>query len=171
MPRPSIRFVATAGLREDFAALNEAAVHHPGGPEDRLLRVALNRLADIKSGAPGTHRLDAMPSYPDLSDCWTTYVGADPNRKPSHRLIWRELPANLPGEPATREVIALGERAAGRAYYLAGQRLQRPVGVSLEQLREQAEPINDRSSKPRPTVRPDAQGEGKPDPDGIEINL
>ncbi len=80
--QPPIRLLPTAGLKQDLQTLHDAAVMHPHGPEDRLLRVALNQLGRIKQGAPSTHPLEYMPSYPDLSDCETTYVGADPNAKP-----------------------------------------------------------------------------------------
>ncbi|WP_424863085.1 hypothetical protein [Streptomyces sp. MMS24-I29] len=82
-----------------------------------------------------------MPSYPDLSDCETTYVGADPTRKPSHRVVWRETLPETPGGTPLREVIAVGERANGAAYHIAGQRLGRPVGVTLIELAAQPEPI------------------------------
>ncbi|MFJ7281068.1 hypothetical protein [Kitasatospora sp. NPDC098663] len=146
--QPPIRFLPTAGLKQDLQALHDAAVMHPRGPEDRLLRVALNQLGRIKQGAPSTHPLECMPSYPDLSDCETTYVGADPGAKPSHRIVWRERSPRRPGEPATREIIALGERANGQAYYMAGQRLGRPVGFTLAELAAQREPIG-RDPRPR----------------------
>ncbi|UJW28855.1 hypothetical protein L3Q67_26835 [Saccharothrix sp. AJ9571] len=105
------------------------------------MRVTLNELELIAQGERGTHRLEYMPTYPDLSDCQTTYVGADPGRKPSHRLVWRERMPEGPGQLITREVIALGERNAGQVYYVAGQRLGRPVGFTLAELRSQREPI------------------------------
>ncbi|MGO4460059.1 hypothetical protein AB4039_22590 [Streptomyces sp. M-16] len=138
---PAIRFLPTAGLKQDLQTLHDAAMMRPLGPEGRLLRVALNQLSRIQQGAPGTHPLGYLPSYPDLSDCETTYVGADPNAKPSHRIVWREHAPQRPGEPVTREVIALGERANGQAYYMAGQRLGRPVGFTLAELAAQREPI------------------------------
>ncbi|WP_188299142.1 hypothetical protein [Streptomyces sp. CBMA156] len=143
-----IRLLPTAGLKQDLQALHDAAVMHPHGSEDRLLRVALNQLGRIKQGAPSTHPLEYMSSYPDLSDCETTYVGADPGTKPSHRIVWRERAPQRPGEPVTREIIALGERADGQAYYMAGQRLGRPVGFTLAELAAQREPIAS-SSRPR----------------------
>jgi hypothetical protein len=139
--RRPIRLLAMPGLKEDLHALQDAAVNTPRGPEGRLLRVALNELELIAQGARGTHPLEYMPTYPDLSDCETTYVGSDPNRKPSHRLVWRERMPESPDQPITREIIALGERNAGQAYYLAGQRLGRPVGLTLAALRAQREPI------------------------------
>ncbi|MFF3128653.1 hypothetical protein ACFVRD_41810 [Streptomyces sp. NPDC057908] len=139
--QPPIRLLPTAGLKQDLQTLHDAAVLHPRGPEDRLLRVALNQLGRINQGAPSTHPLEYMPSYPDLSDCETTYVGADPHAKPSHRIVWRERAPQRPGDPVTREIIAMGERANGQAYYMAGQRLGRPVGFALAELAAQREPI------------------------------
>lgn len=124
---------------QDLAA---RAVAHPRGPEDRLLRVTLNRLQGIQHGDWSTHQLDYMPSYPDLSDCETTYVGADPNSKPSHRIVWRERSRPDPDGTPVRQIIALGERAYGQAYHLAGARLGRPVGITLEELRAMDEPIS-----------------------------
>jgi hypothetical protein len=142
--RPA-RFVPAPGFKQDLQELHDAAVHHPRGPEDRLLRVALNQLDGIMNGATSTHPLDFMPSYPDLSDCETTYVGADPNTKPAHRIVWREIPPEGDGGSVTREIIAFGQRANGHVYHLAGQRLGRPVGVTLAELSDQREPIADRS--------------------------
>lgn len=139
--QPPIRFLPTTGLKQDFQTLHDAAVMRPHGPEGRLLRVALKQLVRIQQGAPSMHLLEYMPSYPDLSDCETTYVGGDPHAKPSHRIVWRERAPQRPGEPVTREVIALGERANGQAYYMAGLRLGRPVGLTLAELATQREPI------------------------------
>ncbi|MGW1783895.1 hypothetical protein ACWCQQ_32990 [Streptomyces sp. NPDC002143] len=162
--QPPIRLLPTAGLKQDLQTLHDAAVMHPHGAEDRLLRVALNQLGRIKQGAPGTHPLGCMPNYPDLSDCETTYVGADPSAKPSHRIVWRERAPQRPGGPVTREVIALGERANGQAYYMAGQRLGRPVGFTLAELAAQREPI---ASPSRPRQRSissfDTPSVGEPD--------
>ncbi|MFC8125541.1 hypothetical protein [Streptomyces sp. NPDC057302] len=148
--QPPIRLLPTAGLKQDLQALHDAAVVHPRGPEDRLLRVTLNQLGRIQQGASSTHPLEYMASYPDLSDCETTYVGADPSAKPSHRIVWRERAPLRPDGPVTREVIALGERANGQAYYMAGQRLGRPVGFTLAELAVQREPI---ASPSRPQQR------------------
>ncbi|MGW2984285.1 hypothetical protein [Streptomyces goshikiensis] len=42
---------------------------HHHGPEDRLLRFALKQLVRVEQGAPGTHPVGFVPSYPDRSDC------------------------------------------------------------------------------------------------------
>ncbi|MGW6600509.1 hypothetical protein [Streptomyces sp. NPDC055036] len=162
--RPSIRLLPTAGLKQDLQTLHDAAMLHPRGPEERLLRAALNHLDRIKQGAPSTHPLGYMPSYPDLSDCETTYVGADPHARPSHRIVWRERAPQRPREPVTREIIAMGERANGEAYYLAGQRLGRPVGFTLAELAAQREPIaSPLRSRQRSTGSFDASSSDEPD--------
>ena len=120
-------------LRELFVVATENLVNLAAGIKNYSVREQL--VLD------STHPLEYMPTYPDLSDCETTYVGSDPNRKPSHRLVWRERIPESPDQPIIREVIALGERNAGQAYYLAGQRLGRPVGLTLAELRAQREPI------------------------------
>ncbi|WP_329142734.1 hypothetical protein OIU91_03940 [Streptomyces sp. NBC_01456] len=162
--QPPIRLLPTAGLKQDLQTLHDAAVMHPHGPEDRLLRVALNQLGRIQQGAPSTHPLEYMPSYPDLSDCETTYVGADPHAKPSHRIVWRERAPRRPGDSITCEIIALGERANGQAYYMAGQRLGRPVGFTLAELAAQREPIaRDSRSRQRSIRNFHAPSSGEPD--------
>ncbi|WP_159401681.1 hypothetical protein [Streptomyces sp. NRRL F-5053] len=118
----------------DLQKIHQAAVRNPSGPATRLLHVTLNHLYEIKNGAKGTHRLENLPAYPDLSDCETTYVQTDLRQKPSHRLIWRERIPVDPRQPIVRQVIALGKREGGQAYYLAGERLNRPIGISLSEL-------------------------------------
>lgn len=141
MPKTQPRFHPTEELQQDLRRLNEAAVANPNGAEERLLKVTLSRLKELQQGHPGTHPLEYMPSYPDLSDCRTTYVGTDPHSKPSHRIIWRDVEAEIPGQPATREIIAFGKRENGHAYHIAGNRLGRPVGMTLDELRRAPEPI------------------------------
>ena len=147
--QPAVRLVVHPGFKQDLQALHDAALQNPGGQEARLLRVTFNQLDRISKGAHSTHQLEYLPSYPDLSDCETTYVGEDPNRKPSHRLVWREKLPEDPRQPVVREVLALGERNLGQAYYLTGQRLGRPVGFTLGELYSQREPIRTAPSRQR----------------------
>jgi len=90
-----------------------------------------------------------MTTYPDLSDCETTYVGTDPNRRPERRLVWRELPPKERGGKPRRQVIVLGPRDAGEAYHEAGRRLGREAGVRLLDLPSTAE----RAAADRETLR------------------
>lgn len=159
--RPAV--VIHPRLKDDLQQLADAASVSPNGPEQKLLRAALTQIEHVQGGGTSTHPLEYMPTYPDLSDCQTSYVGIDPNRKPSHRLIWRERPAQGPGQRPTREILAFGERERGAAYHLAGQRLGRPVGVTLAELQAAPEPISPRTrqyqthtptSKPEPELEP-----------------
>lgn len=140
------------GLSRDLGELHDRAIRSPGGPEHKLLKVALNALQYIQDGGNGTHALEFMATYPDLSDCQTSYLGTDPNRKPSHRLIWRETPPEQPGQLPKRDVIAFGERKNGKAYFIAGQRLGRPVGVRLADLAALREPGTEPSRRSRASV-------------------
>lgn len=151
-PAYELRFFP--GFKEDMKHLGASAMDNPRGPEDRLLRVTLNKLAWLKDGGHSTHALDYMPSYGDISDCDTTYVGTDPDVKPSHRLIWREFAPSRPNALPVREVIALGERQFGAAYHIAAQRLGRPVGVSLNDLNSSAEPVRTPQHRVVPSYEP-----------------
>lgn len=128
-------------VTDDLQRLYAQSLNNPGGQEARLLTVTLNHLQRLKDGGRSTHQLSYLPSYPDLSDCQTTYVGTDPNARPTHRLIWRDRLPTEPGQPLVRQVIALGEREHGAAYHLAGSRLGRPRGLTLADLASAPEPI------------------------------
>ncbi len=158
--RPDIDFEIPKAVHEDLVTLAERARRNPEDVQARnLLQVASNALVALKKGHPGTHALEYMPSYPDLSDCRTMYVGADPNRKPSHRIVFRDVPPEAPGQRTRREVVALGERDRGRAYHVAGQRLGRPTGVRLADLAAAPEPIAERPFSPTYSSRlPEASG-------------
>lgn len=144
------RFYLPPQAKADLQRLHDLAEGTPRGSRARnLAAVAMTTVVAIKNHGQSAHPLEYMPSYPDLSDCQTTYVGNDPNAKPSHRVVWREVPAQHTGEPPLREIIALGERKNGAVYHLAGQRLGRPVGVQLSDLEAVPEPIASRHP-PRP---------------------
>lgn len=148
-------------FERDLQGLARAAgVDAHGRPRDprdrswRMLERTLQIVKTLQTGRPATHSLDYMPSYPDVSDCETSYVGIDRDEKPTHRLVWRELPPEQPGRLPVREVIALGERQYGAAYHLAGTRLGRPKGVTLQELRDAAEPIRERLVDPERVQEP-----------------
>lgn len=123
-------------FERDLQSLAADAGRNPTGESRRLLMVTLNALEAIRDGTIPERRLDQMSTYPDLSDCNKVYIQTDPNDKPKYRLVWRELPAGEPGGRPVRQVIQLGTRELGSVYHLAGQRLGRPAGVSLEELLE-----------------------------------
>lgn len=90
----------------------------------------------MRDGMIPERPLEQMGSYPDLSDCNKVYIQTDPDSKPKFRLVWRELPVSEPGGQPVREAIQLGARELDSVYHLAGQRLGRPAGVILAELRE-----------------------------------
>ena len=123
-------------FERDLQNLATAAGRNPTGEARRLLMVTLSALEAIRDGTMPVRPLEQMSSYPDLSDCNKVYIQTDPETKPKYRLVWRERPPETPGEAPVRQVIQLGERELGSVYHLAGQRLGRPAGVTMEELME-----------------------------------
>ncbi|MFK0244572.1 hypothetical protein ACIQUM_07725 [Amycolatopsis azurea] len=145
--RRDLDFEVSPGVEQDLAVLNDRVRRNPQDVRARnLLQASINTLMELRNGDPGTKRLEYLPSYPDLSDCRTSYIRADPTAKPSHRVVWRDVPPHEPDGVFCREIIAVGERANGRVYHLAGQRLGRPVGFTLAELSELREPVAGRSA-------------------------
>lgn len=141
------------GFEQDLQMLYNASQGDPNTFEGRLVARALHMTKGLRAGYPPTHSLTRLSDYPDLSDCETTYVGVDRDEKPSHRLVWRELPPARPGGLPVREVLGIGERQYGAVYHQVGARLGRPRGLTLQELEEMPEPIGpvqDRSTHPGP---------------------
>lgn len=116
---------------------NEVEASSPGSDE-RLVYAEAERIIRGMATRIPTKRLDYMPSYGDLSDCDSTYVGnGDKLRsKPSHRLITRDL-APFAGDPRpVRQLIGIGRRAHEEVYHETSIRLDRPRNVRLEDLDE-----------------------------------
>lgn len=108
------RLIYEDGFLEDLRELAEQAENDASAA--RRVRVALNALEELKLGTErGTHKLGFMTTYPDLSDCETTYLGVDPVRRPEARLVWRENPGfawrTCPRRP--REPPPIATRCAG----------------------------------------------------------
>ncbi|QWF85675.1 hypothetical protein [Amycolatopsis sp. CA-230715] len=146
-------FEILPAVQHDLATLNDRVRRNPRDKVARnVLQVALNVLVELRDGHPGgagTKPLECLPSYPDLSDCHTTYISGDPHANATHRVVWRDVPPESPGGRGRREVIAVGERQNGRVYQIAGQRLGRPVGFTLAELSALREPVADRARAPR----------------------
>lgn len=123
-------------FERDLQDLATTAGRNPAGEARRLLMVTLSALEAIRDGTIPVRQLEQMGSYPDLSDCNKVYIQTDPDSKPKYRLVWRERPPDGPGDAPVRQVIQLGERELGSVYHLAGQRLGRPAGVTLDELLE-----------------------------------
>ena len=128
-------------FKDDLQRLVDGSRGNKSSREHRLLTRSLRTLNELRAGQPSTHPLEYLSNYPDISDCQTSYVGGDIDAKPSHRIVWRQLPPSRPGGLPVREILALGERQYGAAYHLAGSRLGRPVGVTLDELDSVPEPI------------------------------
>ena len=129
------------GFEQDLQALYSASQGDPDTFEGRLVARTLHMVKGLRVGYPPTHSLTRLSDYPDLSDCETTYVGVERDEKPSHRLVWRELPPARPGGLPVREVLGIGERQYGAVYHQVGARLGRPRGLTLQELEEMPEPV------------------------------
>lgn len=136
MTGASFQLALHPAFERDLQNLATAAGRNPTGEARRLLMVTLSALEAIRDGTMPVRPLEQMSSYPDLSDCNKVYIQTDPETKPKYRLVWRERPPETPGEAPVRQVIQLGERELGSVYHLAGQRLGRPAGVTMEELME-----------------------------------
>lgn len=166
-------------IHPDFEKDLQRLVAYAGGDrrskEYRLVDRALYMVKGLRQGYPPTHTLEYLSDYPDLSDCETTYVGVERDEKPSHRLVWRELPPPRPGALPVREVIALGERQYGAAYHTAGARLGRPRGVTLEELESAPEPVARAARAPQAGQggqrRPGRQKKQRPRPVDVHPEL
>lgn len=158
-------FEISPEVEMDIRRLHDRSRRNPGDRHAaNLVHVSINALHELKAGHPGTKPLEAMASYPDLSDCRSLYLGTDQDHRPTHRIVFRDIPPTRPGARARREVLALGEREAGRVYQTAGARLGRPIGLTLSQLHALPEPTADRSlsSRPRPALQSPVPGRDEP---------
>lgn len=74
----------------------------------------------------GHHALSYEPGKGDMRDCVTSYVQSDPQRKPDHRLVFREMPPERSGGLPRRELLAARPRhGSGNAYEHTLARLNR----------------------------------------------
>ncbi|MEV7953008.1 hypothetical protein [Streptomyces sp. NPDC088141] len=152
------------GARADLQQLNHQALKHPHGKEEALLEAAIVMLHRLNGRRHPTKPLDCNPHFADLSDCDTTYVGADPYEKPPLRIVSRDIRPSRPDGITRREIVAIGARQDSKVYRVAGQRLGRPVGVTLAELAAQREPTADPSrSRQRLVNSFDAPSVDEPD--------
>lgn len=133
-----IRLVLSDAAKQDLMRLNAQALKRPHGREAQLLEASLVMLHRLNGHRDPTKPLDFNPDFADLSDCDTTYVGADPYEKPPYRIVSRDIPPETPTGITRRQVIAIGERQGSEVYRIAGDRLRRPVGWTLDQLAARA---------------------------------
>ncbi len=135
-----IKVVLSPGAREDLARMNKRAHAHPHGKDEALLEATIIMLHRLNGRRHPTKPLDYDSRFADLSDCDTTYVGADPYEKPPLRIVSRDLRPSRPGGVTPREIVAIGQRQDSQVYRTAGRRLGRPVGVTLDELATRQSP-------------------------------
>jgi hypothetical protein len=120
--------------KRDIESLARRASQNPGGRDEQLLDATILMIHRLDGRRPPTKPLDFDPRFADLSDCDTTYVGADPNEKPPLRIVSQDSPSSTKPGLVWRDIIVVGPRQDSRVYEIAGERLGRPVGVSFDDL-------------------------------------
>lgn len=99
---------ATPELERDVKALRAAAKADPAR-HLHLYREVLRVIDELRDGlTDGHHALGYESGKGDLRDCVTAYVQANPQAKPTHRLVFREIG---PAEAGQREARAPGTGA------------------------------------------------------------
>lgn len=144
-----IKVHLTPGARGDIEQLNQRALKHPHSKDEALLEATIVMLHRLNGRRHPTKPLDYNPHFADLSDCDTTYVGADPYEKPPLRIVSRDIRPERSDGITRREIVAIGARRDSEVYRIAGQRLGRPVGFTLEELTAQSQPTAERERAPR----------------------
>ena len=144
-----IKVHLSPGARADLHRINEKALEHPHGRDEALLEATILMLHRLNGRRHPTKPLDYDSRFADLSDCDTTYVGVDPYEKPPLRIVSRDIRPESPGGITRREIIAIGQRRDSEVYRIAGQRLGRPVGVTLEDLAAQRQRSAEQTRAPR----------------------
>ncbi|MFK0154212.1 hypothetical protein ACIQVK_19330 [Streptomyces sp. NPDC090493] len=140
-----IKVYLSPGARADLQQLNQRALQHPHGKEKALLEAAIVMLHRLNGHRHPTKPLDYNPHFADLSDCDTTYVGVAPYEAPPLRIVSRDIRPSRADEITRREIVAIGARQNSKVYRVAGQRLGRPLGITLAELAAQREPTTDPS--------------------------
>lgn len=145
-----IKVFLTRGARADMHELNRLAHLDPHGRDADLLEASLVMLSRLNGRRHPTKPLDYDSRFADLSDCDTTYVGADPYEKPPLRIVSRDIRPDTPGGITRREIIAIGAREQSKVYRTTGQRLGRPIGVTLDELTRSAQSAQPAVEQQRP---------------------
>lgn len=120
---------------------------HPGTLSSRELHAARWALDVLRQGREEFFegkRLGRSDRHVDLRDCAEIKVAVvqEYNSRgrplgPSHRMIYREY-ASEDWERPVREVISFAPRAGGLPFKLAGDDLDRPIGMELDDLEDVA---------------------------------
>ncbi|TDO44659.1 hypothetical protein EV643_115161 [Kribbella sp. VKM Ac-2527] len=112
---------------EDLRRLAADARRHPGGQVAALRLEVLRVIKQLADGqTDGHHALGYEAGKGDLRDCVTAYVQGDPQRRPEHRLVFRELGPDGAGGRPRRELLAIKPRqGTGNVYEHVCARLGR----------------------------------------------
>ncbi|MFJ9900592.1 hypothetical protein ACIQPR_45425 [Streptomyces sp. NPDC091280] len=140
-----IKVYLSPGARADLQQLNQRVLKHPQGKERALLEATIVMLHRLNGPRHPTKPLNYDPRFADLSDCDTTYVGADSHAKPPLRIVSRDIRPSRSDGITRREIVAIGARQDSKVYRVAGQRLGRPMGITLAELAAQRESATDPS--------------------------
>jgi hypothetical protein len=116
--RAYYRLVAGPAFDLDYRRIDAAASKCPAGPEAELRRQVLRTMLDLANGkSDGHHALSYEPGKGDLRDCVTAYIRSDPQKPADYRMVFREIGPIAPGEPATRELLAIKPRRGENNVY------------------------------------------------------
>lgn len=118
--------IQTPEFAVDVERLRRQAIADPDRFE-QLYRHVRREMVDLEDGSSsGYHALGYEPGKGDLRDCVTCYLQSDLHRRPDYRLVFREMPAERPGGPPRRELIAVRpRRGSGNIYEHVLARLHR----------------------------------------------
>lgn len=133
-----VRLHLSPEARQDIERLKLKAEQHPGTRHEALYEAVVIQLSRLNGRREPTKELTYDSRFADLSDCDTTYVGADPNEKPPLRIVTIDTPSTDPSGHIERDVVVIGPRADSQVYHVAGQRLGRTPGVTLDELEDAA---------------------------------
>lgn len=110
--RPSLSMLP--GFEKDFKDL----------PSDRVRKLTLQVIADLKRGERKGQLLDELSHTGDLSDCFKLYFDFPEYRdKPRYRLVYREQAGKY--TMVNLQMVAVGKRANLDAYLRALKNLER----------------------------------------------
>lgn len=135
--RLRIKVVLSAEARQDIDRLSRKAQKQTHGRDEALFEATIVMLHRLNGRRHPTKPLDYDSRFADLSDCDTTYVGADPYEKPPLRIVSRDIPPRQHGGITQRKIIAIGPRQDSQVYRVAGQRLDRKPGITLDEMKSQ----------------------------------
>lgn len=124
---PGYRIELAAKVVEDLQRLAAESRRDPRGDHPFLRQQVLRLIKELGEGrTDGHHPLGFEVGKGDLRDCVTAYVQSHPEKKADHRLVFREIRPESPGDRPRREVLAVRPRqGTGNVYEHVCARLNR----------------------------------------------